>query len=168
MWNIVCFPGVECGIRNYDKNPRGGFRKFVSWKCKRDRCEHIDENIPTTITSQKRLTTQILKHWRPFQVLQQTFTVSTHTDQFRLRVQQCIVVTTEDSVCRTEMVDLESQEENPKYVLYYQPMTLHSCLGVILSEHRSEVWSFSLRQNLFTFVCVDCSLIQNKFSTLGR
>ena len=54
---------------------------------------------------------QILKHWKPFRDLKLTFTVSRRAEQFRLHTQEYIVVTVEDSVLRTEMVRLESQEE---------------------------------------------------------
>jgi hypothetical protein len=38
--------------------------------------------------------------------------------------QQCIVVTVEDSVLRTEMVRFESQEEDdPNRILFFKPMS---------------------------------------------
>ena len=48
----------------------------------------------------------------------------------------------EDSVLRTEMVDLESQEEDdPKRILFFKTM---SWLGQIRSHRRDETWSDSL------------------------
>jgi hypothetical protein len=48
----------------------------------------------------------------------------------------------EESVFRTEMTDLESQEEDaPKRVLFYKPM---SWLRQIRSHRRDESWSVSL------------------------
>jgi len=53
-----------------------------------------------------------------------TFAVSRRAEQFCLRTQQRIVSTVKDSVLRTEIGDLESQEEDaPKRVLWYTPMT---------------------------------------------
>jgi hypothetical protein len=50
-----------------------------------------------------------------------------------------IVATVEDSVLRTEMAVLESQEEDvPKRVLFFKPM---SWLGQIRSHRRDETWS---------------------------
>ena len=44
-------------------------------------------------------------------------------EQFSLLTQQCIVAILGDSVFRTEMGDLESQEEDvPKLFLWYKPM----------------------------------------------
>ncbi len=96
-----------------------------------------DTNMPT-IPSQHRVTMQILEHWQPFQDLKLTFAVSRRAEQLRLRMQQRIVATVEDSV-RTEMGDLESQEEHaPKRILWYKPM---SWLGQIRPHRRDEVWS---------------------------
>jgi hypothetical protein len=47
--------------------------------------------------------------WLHFQDLQQTFADSRHAEQLRLRAQQRVVATVEDSVLRTEMASLESQ-----------------------------------------------------------
>jgi hypothetical protein len=58
------------------------------------------------------------------------------------RSQQRIVATVEDSVLRTEMAALESQEEDaPKRILFYKPM---SWLGQIRTHRRDEAWSASL------------------------
>jgi hypothetical protein len=70
------------------------------------------------------------------------FPDSHHTEQLSLHSQQCIVGTVEDSVLRTEMTDLESQEEDdPKCILFFKPM---SWLGQIRSHRRDETWSTSL------------------------
>jgi hypothetical protein len=69
------------------------------------------------------------------------FVVSCRDEQ-RLRSQTSIVTTVEDSVLRTEMVSLESQEEDaPNRIIWYKPM---SCLGQIRSHRRDEDWSDSL------------------------
>ena len=82
-------------------------------------------NMPT-IPSQKRITTQILKNWRPFQVLKQAFAVSRRAEQLRLRTQQRVVATAEDSVLRTKLRALESSEaDTPKRVFWYKPMAWH-------------------------------------------
>jgi hypothetical protein len=57
------------------------------------------------------------------------------------------VATVEESVLRTEMAGLESQEEDaPKGVLFYKPM---SWMGQIRSHRRDESWSASLCQTFF-------------------
>ena len=77
-----------------------------------------------TIPSQVRLTHQILQHWQSFRDLKQTFVVSSRVEQLRLRVQQRVVATTDDSVLRTEMDDLEPQEEDdPRSELWVNPMS---------------------------------------------
>ena len=75
------------------------------------------------IPSQLRVTQQILSHWEPFRDLKFRFPVSGRAEQLNLRSQQRIVVTVEDSVLRTEMVALESLEEDaPKCILFFKPM----------------------------------------------
>jgi hypothetical protein len=72
------------------------------------------------------------------------FAGSRRAEQLSLRSQQRIVATIEDSVLRTEMAGLESQEEDaPKRVLWFKPM---SWLGQIRPHRRDEAWSASLRQ----------------------
>ncbi len=52
------------------------------------------------------------------------------------------MATVEESVLRTEMAGLESQEEDdPTGVLFYKPM---GCLGQIRPHRRDESWSPSL------------------------
>jgi hypothetical protein len=61
--------------------------------------------------------------------------------------QQRVVSTVEESVLKTEMVRLESQEEDaPRRILFFKPM---SWLGQI-SPHRDESWSASLWQTFFS------------------
>ncbi len=77
-----------------------------------------------TIPAQNGLSQQIIRHWHPFKDLKQTFAVSRRAEQLCLGTQQRIVATVEDSVLRTEMGDLESQEEDaPKSVSWYKPKT---------------------------------------------
>jgi hypothetical protein len=57
----------------------------------------------------------------------------------RLRSQQRIVDTVEDSVLRTEMTGLESPEEDdPKRILFFKTM---SWLGQVRTHRRDESWS---------------------------
>jgi hypothetical protein len=57
-----------------------------------------------------------------------------------------------DSVLRTEMEHLESEEEDaPRRVLWFKPM---SWLGQIRPHRRDEGWSASLRQTFFASVSV--------------
>jgi hypothetical protein len=73
---------------------------------------------------------------------------SRRAEQLSLCSQQRIVATVEDSVLRTEMVVLESQEEDaPKRILFFKPM---SWLGQIRSHRRDETWSASLCQTFFS------------------
>jgi hypothetical protein len=62
--------------------------------------------------------------WQPFKDLKQTLAVSRRAQQLRLRAQQRVVATVEHSVLRTEMENLESQEEDaPRRVLWFKPMS---------------------------------------------
>ena len=75
------------------------------------RDENSTSNADTAvIPSQHRVTHQLLSHWQPFQVLKLMFAGSRRAEQLSLRSQQRMVATVEDSVLRTEMADLESQE----------------------------------------------------------
>ena len=70
------------------------------------------------------------------------FAGSRRAEQLRLRSQQRVVTTVEESVLKTEMTGLESQEEDtPKCILFFKPM---SWLGQIRSHRRDESWSGSL------------------------
>ena len=58
------------------------------------------------------------------------------------------MATVEDSVLRTEMAGLESQEEDaPKRILFFKPM---SWLRQIRPHRRDETWSDSLWQTFFS------------------
>ena len=62
-------------------------------------------------------------------------------------MQQRVVATSDDSVLRTEMADLEPQEEDaPRRDLCFKPM---SCLGQIRPHRRDEAWPASLWQTFF-------------------
>ena len=84
-----------------------------------------DASKTAAIPAQHWLTLQVTKHWKPFQVLHQTLAVSHRAEQLRrLRRPHRIVATAVDSMLlRTEMGDLETQEENTsKRVLWYRLM----------------------------------------------
>ncbi len=99
------------------------------------------------IPSQHKVTQRILSHWQPFLDLKLMFAGSRRSEQLSLRSQQRIVATVEDSVLRTEMAGLESQEEDaPKRILFFKPM---SWLGQIRPHRRDEAWSASLWQAFF-------------------
>ncbi len=88
------------------------------------------------IPAQHRVTQQIIARWQPFKDLQRTFAVSRRAEQLLLHTQKRVVATVEDSVLRTEMASLESQEEDaPRRVLWYTPM---SWLGQIRPHRRDE------------------------------
>jgi hypothetical protein len=98
----------------------------------------------TTIPSQFKVTKQILFHWKVFRDLKLMFPGSRLTEQLSLHSQQRVVVTVEESVLKTEMTGLESQEEDdPKRLLFFKSM---SWLGQIRSHRRDESWSVSLWQ----------------------
>ncbi len=81
------------------------------------------------------------------------FAGSRRADQLSLRSKQRIVANVEDSVLRTEMAGLESQEENaPKHTLFFKPM---SWLGQIRPHRRDEAWSASLWQTFFAMTMGD-------------
>jgi hypothetical protein len=70
------------------------------------------------------------------------FAGSRRAEQLNLHSQHHIVTTVEDSVLRTEMAGLESQEEDDsKSILFFKTM---SWLGQIRSHRRDETWSASL------------------------
>jgi hypothetical protein len=74
------------------------------------------------IPSHLKVTQQILSHWQPFRDLNLKFVDSRRAEQLSLCSQQHIVTTVEESVLRTEMADLESQEEDdPKSILFFKP-----------------------------------------------
>ena len=51
------------------------------------------------------------------------FAGSRRAEQLSLRSQQRVVTTVEESVLKTEMTDLESQEEDaPKRILFFKPI----------------------------------------------
>ena len=68
-------------------------------------------------------------------------------EQLRLRVQQRVIATVEDSALRTEMENFESDEEDAsRRVLWYKSM---SWMGQIRSHRRDEAWSADLWQAFF-------------------
>ena len=76
------------------------------------------------IPSQHKVTQPILIHCQPLVDLKLIFVGSRHVEQLSLRSQQRKVATVEDSVLRTEMAGLESQEEDaPTCILYFKPMS---------------------------------------------
>jgi hypothetical protein len=79
----------------------------------------------TVIPSQHRVTQQILSHWKPFQNLKLIFTGWRREEQLRLRSQQRVVATVEESVLKSEMAGLESHEEDaPKRLLFLRIVRL--------------------------------------------
>jgi hypothetical protein len=92
-----------------------------------DRDESSASNASVAaIPSQFKVTQQILLHGQTFRDLKLKFVGSRRAEQLNLRSQNRIVATVEDSVLRTEMTDLESQEEDtptPKRILFFKPMS---------------------------------------------
>jgi hypothetical protein len=78
----------------------------------------------TVIPSQFKVTKQILLHWQPFRDLKLKYVGSRQAEQLSLRSQHHTVATVEESVLKTEMTGLESQEEDaPKRILFFKPMS---------------------------------------------
>ncbi len=108
----------------------------------RDESSASNADVTTAIPAQSRVTQQILSHWQPFRDLKLMFAGSRRAEQLSLRSQQRVVATVEESVLKTEMAGLESQEEDaPKRILFFKPM---SWLGQIRPHRRDESWSASL------------------------
>ena len=96
----------------------------------------------TVIPSQFKVTKQILLHWQPFRDIKLKYVGSRQAEQLSLRSQQRVVATVEESVLKTEIAGLESQEEDaPQRILFFKPM---SWLGQIRTHRRDESWSGSL------------------------
>jgi hypothetical protein len=66
----------------------------------------------TVIPSQLKVTQQILFHWQSFRDLKLKYVGSRQAEQLSLCSQQRVVPTVEESVLKTEMTGLESQEED--------------------------------------------------------
>jgi hypothetical protein len=102
----------------------------------------------TAIPSLFKVTKQILLHRQPFRDLKPQYAGSRQAEQLSLRSQQRIVATVEESVFKTEMAGLESQEEDAsKRILFFKPI---SWLGQIRPHRRDESCSASLWQTFFS------------------
>ncbi len=76
----------------------------------------------TAVPSQFKVTKQILLHWQPFRNLKLKYVGSRQAEQLSSRSQPRVVPTVEESVLKTEMSGLESQEEDdPKRILFFKP-----------------------------------------------
>ncbi len=77
-----------------------------------------------------------------FRDLKLKYVGSRQAEQLSSRSQQRVVASVEESVLKTEMAGLESQEEDtPTSILFFKPM---SWLGQIRPHRRDESWSASL------------------------
>ncbi len=105
--------------------------------------ENSASNVAVTaLPSQFKVTKQILLHWQPFRDLKLKYVGSRQAEQLSSRSQERVVATVEESVLKTEMTGLESQEEDaPKRILFFKPM---SWFGQIRPHRRDESWSASL------------------------
>ncbi len=91
----------------------------------------------TVIPSQFKVTKQILLHWQPFRDLKLKYVGSCQSEQLSSHSQQRVVSTVEESVLKTEMAGLESQEEDaPKRILFFKQM---SWLGQIRPHRRDQL-----------------------------
>ncbi len=102
----------------------------------------VSNDDVTVIPSQFQVTKQILLHLKPFRDLKLNYVGSRQAEQLSSRSHQRLVATVEESVLKTEMAGLESQEEDaPKRILFFKPM---SWLGQTRPHRRDESWSASL------------------------
>ena len=107
-----------------------------------------EDDTTIRIPSQRRLTDQLIAHWRPYVVLRQRLSGTRSEEQLRLRKPQKFKATVDDSVLRTEMGDLEpSDEDAPPRTLWHKPM---AWLGVIRPLHKGEEWPLPLWQTFFS------------------
>jgi hypothetical protein len=89
--------------------------RLVETSFVRDESSPSNDDV-TVIPSQFKVTKQILLHWQPFRDLKLKYVGSRQAEQLSLRSQQRMVATVEESVLKTEMTVLESQEEDaPKH-----------------------------------------------------
>jgi hypothetical protein len=142
-----CRPGPQDGVPQYQETvplvlPQ--LNRLYESSFARDKSSPSTAGV-TTIPTQFKITQQILKHWQPFRDLKLQFVGSRRQEQLSSRCQERVVATVEESVLRTEMTVLESQEEDaPKRVLFYKPM---AWLGQIRPHRRDESWSVSQVQD---------------------
>ena len=128
-------------VRKFEFPAKQALNRLCQASFARDESSASNSGV-AAIPSQFRVTHQILLHWQPFRDLKLKYVGSRRAEHLSLRSQQRIVATVEESVLRTEMVDLESQEEDaPKCILFFKPM---SWLGQIRTHRRDESWSPSL------------------------
>jgi hypothetical protein len=84
----------------------------------------VSNVVVTVIPSHHRVTQQMLSHCQTFRDLKPMFVGSRLAEQSSLRSQQSIVVNVEDSLLRTEMTRLESQEEDaPECIIFFKTMS---------------------------------------------
>ena len=98
------------------------FNRIFEVSFVRDESSVSNDDV-AVIPSQYKVTQQILRHSQSFWDLKLMFPDSRRAEQLILRSQQRIVTTVEDSLLRTEMSVLESQEEDdPKSILFFKTM----------------------------------------------
>ncbi len=114
--------------------PTVGVKRVVCRLCHRSMLGLVVESVPKTVSLIHRsllhspshnLTVSLRLHLCGMRVLTPPmFANSRHDEQLNLLSQQSIVATVEDSVLRTEMSGLESQEEDsPKRILFFKTMS---------------------------------------------
>ena len=109
--------------------------RIIEYSFVRDESSVSNADV-TVIPSQLKVTKQILLHWQTFRDLKFKYVGSRQAEQLSLRSQQSVVATVEESVLKTEMTVLESQEEDaPKCLLFFKSM---SWLGQIRTHRRDE------------------------------
>ncbi len=102
----------------------------------------VSNDDVTVMPSQFKVTKQILLHCQSSRDLKLKYVGSRQVEQLNSRSQQLVVATVEESVLKTEMTDLESQQEDPpNRILFFKSM---SWLGQIRPHRRDESWSASL------------------------
>ncbi len=104
----------------------------------------------TVIPSQFKVTKQILIHGKPFRTLKIKYVGSRPAEQLIWPSQQRIVATVEESVLKSEMTDLESQEEDDPSVssciLLASSCLLHLLLSASSTSSYQLAWISSSNQ----------------------
>jgi hypothetical protein len=102
----------------------------------------VSNDDVTVMPSQFKVTKQILLHCQSSRDLKLKYVGSRQAEQLSSHSQQLVVATVEESVLKTEMTDLESQQEDPpNRILFFKSM---SWLGQIRPHRRDESWSARL------------------------
>ena len=84
--------------------------------------QHLPKSV---ISTQRRVTEQLTKHWSPFKVLRQRYAGKRFEEQRQLHLPKKHKATVPDSTLRVKMNNLEEQADNAKArELFWKPVLL--------------------------------------------